>query len=387
MRNNNSNCKDRDTTRILIVGYGVLGGMTLDLLNLLLQNVEFFLVGRDGGALAKRVNTALAVGGQMRSPCNSIIPIALDVYNVEALAGVLREVNPTIIFNASSILPWWRLGELPQSWRERLDLAEGGAWTPTDAVLPYKLMQAVTESGVRSLVVNGSYADVLNPALTANGMGPAIGVGNVANPIPMLRNAAAFLLGVPPSTVDISLVAHHYVSHRMPELGHTNGAPYLLSISVDGSGAEVDHDSLFKLLTSKFGRVRGLAGQSVTAAAAASVVRELATGTGKKLHAPGIGGLPGGYPVWVTAGHAEVAMPQEYALEQAIDVNRKGQRWDGIEDIDATGRISFTASTRDILKEVLNFDCASMRLTECEEIAYELKAKYEEFARRVGVRS
>ncbi len=69
------------------------------------------------------------------------------------------------------------------------------------------------------------------------------------------------------------------------------------------------------------------------------------------------------------------------ALDEAIRINERGQRLDGIERIENDGTVYFAERNMAPLKEVLGYECRRMPLAEVEEWAQELRTKYLELVR------
>jgi hypothetical protein len=364
--------------KILILGQGVLASAVLDFLVQSEGQFRISIAARDLDKLARRVNlaryTALNLG---RDPV--IEPCAIDLMDGERSAALIASLAPDIIFNATTLHSWWVITQLPPAAFQRLDRARGGVWTPMHLVLVRRLMLAARAADFRGVVVNASYPDVTHAALAAEGLAPLVGIGNVANAVPGLRLAAAHLLQAPVAEIDVRFFAHHYLSYRMPSTGATDGAPYHLSVYQRGKEValdEGDHNEIFQLVAGRFRRVKGLAGQSVTASSATAVLRALVNREECVVHAPGPLGLVGGYPVRFGEGRIAVDLPSGLALEAAIDINRRCQKYDGIEDIDARGTVHFTADAADILRDELGYDCRRLPPEECEERAEELARKF-----------
>ncbi|OWV96857.1 hypothetical protein [Rhizobium sp. R693] len=372
--------------KILIVGQGVLGGDVLDFLLQSGADIEVAVGARDPDKALHRVNlaryTAMNLGFS-----NAVDIVPIDLKNVEATAERLLQVKPDIVFNATTLHSWWVITKLPPEAFKRLDEARGGIWTPMHQVLIRRLMKAVRLANSDAVVVNASYPDVVNASLAAEGLAPAVGIGNIANAVPGIRLAAAHMLALPPSAIDIRFFAHHYLSYRMPSTGGTDGAPYHLSVYANGLEVprdEIDHAALFSLVAGRFRRIKGLAGQSVTASSATAMLLALARRSGDVVHAPGPFGLVGGYPVRVSPDGLLVDLPANLTLDEAIAINRECQRYDGIESVDEDGTVRFTEVAASVLNEVLGYDLQAYRPQECEARAEELAAHFARFARDNG---
>jgi hypothetical protein len=372
--------------KILIVGYGILGGAVLDFLAQKGANHQLFIGGRDTQKLSHRVNlaryTAMNLGAY-----TPIEPLQIDVMDIDRTAETLSRIRPDIIFNATTLHSWWVITQLPPAAYQRLDRARGGPWTPMHLVLTRRLMMAVRRSGLRSVVVNASYPDVVNAALSAEGLAPAIGIGNICNAVPGIKLAVAHLLNCPAKDVDVRFFAQHYVSYRMPSTGSTDGAPYHLSVLRNGRELptdRLDHNDIFALVASMFRRVKGVAGQSVTASSATAVLTAIADNSGQVVHAPGPLGLIGGYPVRLGASSIAVDLPSGLSLEAGIEINNRCQKYDGIEAIDADGSVRFTGEAAGVMREELGYDCERLPLAACEDWAAELARKFAEYRNRVA---
>jgi hypothetical protein len=161
-----------------------------------------------------------------------------------------------------------------------------------------------------------------------------------------------------------------------------------LSVYVDGlevAPADLDQKALFSLVAGRFRRIKGLAGQAVTASSATAMLLALANPFGQVVHAPGPLGLVGGYPVRISQAGLLVDLPAKLTLEQAVDINQRCQRYDGIETVEDDGTVRFTEASVGILKEVLGYELEAYPPQDCEDRAHELAAHFAYYARVNGV--
>ncbi|HEV2507874.1 MAG TPA: hypothetical protein VGV39_32705 [Mesorhizobium sp.] len=372
---------DDHPTRILILGCGVLGGGVLDFLSQSGRDYDIHIAARDSQKVTLRANLARYTAANLGHHA-SIQVAAVDLMDVEATATYLAALQPDIIFNATTLHSWWVITQLPPAAFQRLDQARGGVWAAMHLVLVRRLMQAVQMAGVHAKVVNASYPDVTNAALAAENIAPLIGIGNIANAVPGIQLAAAHLLSCDVRRVAVRFFAHHFLSYRMPSTGGTDGAPYHLTFYLDGKALPsdaIDHGAVFATVAGRFRRVKGLAGQSVTASSATAVLRTLADGIDRVVHAPGPLGLVGGYPVRISPDGLSVDLPEGLSIDEALAINRACQKFDGIDSVEADGTIRFMADSAAIIREEIGFDCPAVRLADCEEIAHELAARFAEY--------
>jgi hypothetical protein len=225
-----------DETRLLIVGSGVLGGGVLDFLLQSDARLTITVGARNSVQALQRINlaryTAMNLGRTL-----PVELVAVDLNEIEQTAETIARLKPHLIFNAATLQSWWVITRLSPAAFQRLDAARGGIWTPMHQVLIRKLMKAVRFADSKAIVVNASYPDVVNASLAGEGLAPAVGIGNIANAVPGIRLAAAHMLAVPPSAVDVRFFAQHYVSYRMPTAGSTEGAPLSLECLCRWSGS------------------------------------------------------------------------------------------------------------------------------------------------------
>lgn len=374
--------------RVLILGCGVIGSGVLDLLSRCSEPFDIIVAARDEDRVVDRINLTVAVAmnlgyqPQIRSRC-------IDVAKVHETAELLRQIQPEIIVNATSLQTFWLISTLPNEYFRALSQANIGPWLPNHLALTRKIMQAVQMTNPSIRVVNASFPDTVNPVLNAVGLAPYIGAGNIANTIPTLRRAAAYLLNCTVEKIDVRFVAHHFVGNHIATYGESGGAPYHLRIFMNGVEAtdRINMDDIFSLFTTKLKRLRGVAGQVMAASSVAAIVRAIASDSGTFLHAPGPNGLVGGYPVRVGADSIDLMLPTDLPLDMAIRVNQGGQLLEGIEDIDAYGTIHYAEREMAVMKQYLGYECREMKLDDVDGWAEELRLKYQAFVRKIGVKT
>ena len=379
--------RDLGPVKILILGQGVLGGDVLDFLLQSGADLALSVGARNPEKAQQRVNLARYTSMNLgRATPVDVLPI--NLMNIEETAEQIVRLKPDIIFNATTLHSWWVITKLPVEAFRRLDEARGGIWTPMHQVLIRRLMKAVRLANSPATVVNASYPDVVNASLAAEGLAPAVGIGNIANAVPGIRLAAAHMLALDPSAIEVRFFAQHYLSYRMPSTGGTDGAPYHLTVYANGlevPRTELDHDVLFSLVAGRFRRIKGLAGQSVTASSATAMLLALANRSGQVVHGPGPLGLVGGYPVRISPMGLLIDLPAKLTLDEAIDINRQCQRFDGIESVDDDGTVRFTDKAAGVTREVLGYECQAYKPDECEARAEELATHFAEYARANGM--
>jgi len=368
--------------KILVTGFGNLGSQVFDMLLRMDGKHSFLVTGRNREHIHQRMNLSLQAAAQLgfypETDCTY-----LDLGNVEQIAEVLYQFNPDIVFNAATVLPWMKIKELPKPIFEKLYKAQAGPWLPMTLTLTYNLMQAVKQTNPDIKVINGSYPDSVNYTLEKVGLAPTIGIGNLANNIPAIRKSIAIKQDASVEQVEVLFFAHHYVSHCISRYGNSGGASFHLAAYRNNKdiSQQLDLHTIFDLLPTQLKRATGPL-QLLTAASAIIIFHAMIHNTGAITHAPGPNGLPGGYPVRVYQKGVEVVLPKNFSLEEAIQVNKNGQRLDGIDYVDRDGTVHFTYENMSILKEVLGYHCEKMPLSDTNNRAKELQEKYGELVKK-----
>jgi hypothetical protein len=366
---------------IMMIGIGDLGGHVLEMLARAPGPRRIITADINDDWGYRKTNIA-AFGAAQMGCYPQLEFVKVDLYNPDQTAEIISKYKPEIIYSAVSLQSWWVINTLPKEVFEKLDIARFGPWLPMHLTLVYKLMQAVKQTGLDTKVINSAFPDATHPVLDKVGLAPAIGIGNVANPVPAIRSSIAQKLGRPLKDVMVYLFAQHFVSHYLPRFGNTGGAPYYLKAILDGEDitGDVDMEAVFADIPTRYRRPGGRDGQILTASSAATITLAMADDTGEFTHAPGPSGLPGGYPVRVDRNGGSVILPKGLMLEEAIRINEDGQRYDGIDRIDEDGTVHYTDSSVAIMKEMLGYDCKVMKLEETEAHSEELGHKFKEFA-------
>jgi hypothetical protein len=368
---------------ILIIGCGVLGSRTLDMLLQLGTKHKIYVAARNLDDLRDRVNLSRLVAFNLGMQ-SDVEVVSINLENISQTAEAIKKLAPRVIFNATSLQTFWKISELPEVVYRKLALAGVGPWIPMHLSLSYNLMQAVQQAAVGSVVINGSYPDAVNVILNSVGLAPFIGIGNVANTIPALVVGAARILDVASHRIFVRFVAHHSVSNNLGSIGCTGGMPYILRVYLDNEDVtkEIDVSRLFSFFVGQLRRSRGVTGQIMASASATNVILAAMGAIPTRLHCPGPLGLPGGYPVVLFGRSVSLDLPSGVDVAQAIEANQIAGKGDGIESIDNDGTVTITDKSSDIMHDVLGFKASRYRLSDCWDLATEIKIRYAELCSR-----
>ena len=305
-----------------------------------------------------------------------------DVNDIDATARLLDEIKPDVVFLTLAIHPpnYISIIPLPAEARDKLRAAGFGAQLPWHLPLPAKFMQAVKKSGIQTHVVNGSFPDVANPALWKHfGFGPTVGMGNSDLVAARLIRHVSQVENVPAHDVVLCLVG----SHALQVHGSQAGVPFFLKIQLGDRDITSKYDINWLTqrrnpLSNRSPEERQAARHSIEpfsnymiAASAVKNIMAMIRDTNEYTQTSSPNGLIGGYPVRLNAQGAEVVLPQELTLEQAIKINEAAEKFDGIEQIKDDGTIVYTDQTYSLMKE-LGYDCRELTFDELEPRGKEL---------------
>jgi hypothetical protein len=368
--------------RILVVGLGELGSAVLALLcRELPATAVVRVLSRDGAAARTAANLAVQGALQLGRP-PEVTCGAVDVRNGDQAATAIAEFRPDVVFGALTWQSWWVTSTLPPRASARIAEARFGPWLPMHLAPVRHLMTAVREAGSDAIVVNAAFPDAVHPVLDAVGLSPDLGIGNIANVVPGVRLGLADRLGVPVERLGVRLYAAHYVSHRASRVGDAGEAGFVVRVLLDGHDItdEVGPGNPFACLPTRYRRPGGRDGRLMTACSAVTVLRALLGADGTDVHAPGPGGLPGGYSVRVSATGAEVNIPPGSCADRLVEVNLGGLAADGIASIDARGGVTFRDREAGVMADVLGYECSHLPLDDVDARAEELAARYARYA-------
>lgn len=343
------------------------------------------VIGRSEESLRDAVNLARFSAIQRGFPAEISYAIG-DVRNTDQVAAAIRGYEPDVIFLALSRQPWWVVFQLPQAESEQIRRANFGPWLPMHLAPVLDAMIAIRASGSPAIVVNAAYPDAVNSILHAVNLGPHIGIGNVANNVPGVTAVAADLLSIAADQILTRLTAHHYASHNMSRISDLPDGILDISIQVGGVSVleELPRSVLLAPLRSRYRRTGGLAGQAMTASSALSVLEPLVDRAAAHVHAPGPLGRIGGYPIRIDIdGNIHLDLSGSLSSAEAQDINLRGQRLDGIDDISGDGTVKFSADSMAVLDEAFGYNCSEMLLMDARDWADELGTRFAAYRARL----
>jgi len=210
----------KKSNTLMIIGLGELGGIALEILARVPNITKIVTADLNEEHGVRRTNTAL-MGASYLNLYPNIEFVKIDLNNVEETAKIISEINPRVIYSATTLQSWWVIDALPKNVHAQLykDFCGLGPWISMHLLLVYKLMQAVKVAGVSSLVINSSFPDLVNPVLAKVGLGPNVGIGNIDLITVPWRKVVSEMLNVPMRSVQVYVFGHHYSSYNLGRTG------------------------------------------------------------------------------------------------------------------------------------------------------------------------
>ncbi len=296
----------------------------------------------------------------------------MDLFDVKGTAEILKELQPKVVCNLSSLGSWWITRLLPDE--EYKKIGPIGPWLPNHLTLAMKLMEAVKRTGLDIKVVNGAYPDATNVVLGRLGMAPVCGGGNMDLGVYRLKRLVARVEGVPYKSVTIYGIGHHgtFYTRRLD-------GPFWVKVLVDGE------DVTGRYPNKKLKEMYHAAGYAASLQYSGALVDQMRTAASflknalgiyyntRRTHVcvPGPNGLPGAYPIRLGEEGAELVLPG-ISEKEAVEINEKGARFDGIERVKDDGTVVFLEENVEYMREVVGYECEELKPSESEERAREL---------------
>lgn len=231
--------------------------------------------------------------------------------------------RPRVILHAASLQSPWAKGDTDSPWRQTMRGLGFGVSTALQAVLAFRVGRAARAAAPNAAFVNCCYPDAVNPLLAAAGIPITCGVGNVAIVTAVWHSRLR-------STQPVRVLAHHA---HLTHLVRPDPAQKVLPRVWIGD-AECDHVGE---VLANVDFPKGQAMNHLTGAVTATLVQALLGGRPVRSHAPGPGGLVGGYPVVARAGKVTLDLPRGLTRSQAVAFNEQAQIAEGIASIGKRG--------------------------------------------------
>jgi hypothetical protein len=322
---------------LAIVGSGSLARATCLALSTadISAGLEVVLLARDGMAATRITHIAGVRAGLSGRPVR-FTAVPVDPTDPDALGDALAAAAPDgVLVCASTQSPWEHI-DRPSAWTALLRRAGFGLTLPFQAQVALAVGAAVRRACPAAFLVNACFPDAVNPLLIARDVPVVTGVGNVG----ILAAALQSALGLPDQG-RLHVIGHHLHLHAPDDPGDEAQA------WLDGTRL----DDVTGLLAAHRSAGDGRGDNDITGLLAARTMVALLTGATEDTHLPGVAGLPGGYPVRITAGEVALRLPPGVELDQAVDANRRWAMRDGA--LVEAGQVRFGPAVTDALAPLL----------------------------------
>jgi hypothetical protein len=315
--------------RVLILGMGDLGAQ---IARIVVENQfasSCLLAGSSAAAgqwaQLLRIVTGADVAGRQ-----------VDALDAEALKKLFTDYEPELIIQCASLLSPFALAKSGSPAAKAI--LQGGFALQASAQLPAirNVMLAHRSLGLTCPVVNCSYPDLTHPMLAGEGLAPTCGIGNVAI---LAMRLQRLIPGA--ESGRLRVISHH--------------AQLMRSLLGDGPVPLVYLDDR-QLPEEELLLKTGLHGGATLNYLAAATIVPILTGLLRrevvvKTHAPGVYGLPGGYPVRFEDGEMRIDLPAGVSQERAVQFNVESAALEGIERVDENGTLFCTQHARDAVAQ------------------------------------
>jgi hypothetical protein len=312
-----------DYCDLLIVGTGSLAESILHALAIADTNgpLRVIIGGRNKDRMRWLALSANARAATFESKTKFTIE-PLDWTTPEHLALSLKKIQPRLVVQAASHQSFWNLEKADTAWAQLILRGGYGITLSLQCLLLLRVCQALASVGSEARIVNACYPDAVNPLLTKLGYQIETGIGNIA----ILASVfAAKLEGF--SAHDFHMFAHHYhVSQWLkPPLARMSGPRVWLNyvespdLGQDFRTTQLPTDASLNAIT----------GCTSIPLLLALLGRRDYIG-----HAPGVLGLPGGYPISILDSKIAIRWPNLNSAQEMIEWNKSFQALDGVEILD-----------------------------------------------------
>jgi hypothetical protein len=308
---------------VAVFGLGDIGQRLALFLAEVRPKIKLLLIGRDsikGKQMADLVATCF---GQQ------VDFVLVDGLCMASIRKFLREAQPDIIIQAASLISPWAAFDSNSPILKAFRSAGFAANLSAQIPIILNLMRAIETEKTTCVTINCSYPDVTNSILKKIGKAPDIGIGNVG----MIRRLLT--LKNPDLDDKLRVFAHHSQIWLFLR-GEKSSIPVrIYQGAKDVSDTFQSHN--FCIPTSK--KLNALA-----ASHALEILLSYLMVGGKetKSSAPGICGLPGGWPIRMANGRVKLDMPQGISVDQMLLYQQEAGKLEGIDEISSDGTVYFT---------------------------------------------
>lgn len=335
------------TVKILILGLGSVGGYLLDyLMSWPEKDIELHVGVRSFEKATQYINIVRVANLIRHQRIKPIVIHNVDLNDIDNIVGVLGKVAPDFIINSSRVYSGLKYGSI--SWH---NIRAYGLWSPLSVKFIRNIMHAYKKADCAGVVINTSYSDVVNQWLKSAGLTyPDLGSGNINHLIPRIKMALAEQLDIDDcGNIEVILATSHFHDVVISKEGHTEGLDPLVHLRYRGQNLDIDMTSIYRkcAIPMPADSKRNMMNASSNFEIIAKIIEAIKCKSVHVIHAPGVAGHIGGYPVRVdfrdaTPSSKTFTFVEDYfSLQQMEEHNRASMALDGIEGI-SNGVLTYT---------------------------------------------
>ncbi len=353
---------------ILMVGSGSVSETTCRALALSSSKpLKVAVLGRS----KPRVEMITALANAMSGGISNKVEFIADTVNWESESDIgdkIAKYSPRLIFHTATLqTPWDFLGDVKQTrWKQFVWEAGNAVVLPLQVQLVKRVAEIAKTMNPTPIMVNACFPDHTNPILKYLDLPITSGIGNVAMFAGCLRSR------YPQPEHKVQIIGHLY--HYFKILGKTHNP------DLDGPRVWIDNQEIKDVettLSSAFHDLRfinshGIIINELVGTNCAELLSALLGDTTVMTHAPGVNGLPGGYPIKVKNGQIEVDLPSSCNLEDAIALNKQGAYDMGTAVINDKGFSAYSSTATGLLKEYLPELAQGFQIDDLDDICKQL---------------
>ncbi len=291
--------------------------------------------------------------------------IEIDGLQQKKLEKILRNEKPDVVVQSASLTSPWAMHGRTDKVAKALSQAGLGVQLPAQLPILSTAMKAIREVDFNGPVANLSFPDVTHAVLDRFGLAPTIGLGNVSILYLRVRAAIRKNLIHEDDLVDafplIRLIGHHHQVYDVMEAKTPDNPAEYCRVYLGEEGQRAD-----ELAYQGYPITPGIDFNIITAAAALPAILALLPGAEPlRFSVPAPKALPGGYPVVIHDGYAELDLPENVDLQEAVDFQWQLARHDGIEKVTEEGTVLFTDKAKQAVKRIDPRLCEPLTLDKC----------------------
>ena len=358
---------------ILVIGAGAVGAYVVEFLARR-KDVRGVVVVDSRPGLAEGVAWRARLGALQEGIDARVQGWKVDAAEVDAVEETVRDCSPGVVLHTATILTVRELAQrLPPDTFARIRATGMAGFLPAHLYLGLRVQKALDRISPRPLLVTVPFPDFTNQILARCGPAPVTGIGNVDNVASELQAMAASTLGVPPAEATVMVVASHTTAESFQRKGAAGAGRCHARVFCAGTDV-TDQLDIANLMRESARRMQAVLIEARVASSAIKIALGLVAGDGRLVHGAGPLGLPGGWPLRLSAGEPEIALPPTIDHAGALAINIEGQRLGGLTEVASDGTMILEPRVTTMMREEFGVQLDAIPVDDIEDTALALRA-------------